>query len=227
MSKKMMLLALAAVSAVMFVLPAAASANWGVTPGNAEFTGSGPEGSLSASGEPTITCKGPNTGSGKYDGSGTTGHIHLHFTICSTTVIFRFPCSTTATPKDETITVTGTFHNITIATPVPIRGILVTPEPTVIKCESVGNAITVNGAVIGEVTSPTGACPLNTKTIGLKFGVTGSPATQVHKTIVGSATEYDLTATTAGGSAVTAALNATATNTFTNPKEVTIDCNTP
>jgi hypothetical protein len=225
MSKKMMLLALAVVSAVIFVLPAAASANWGVTPGNAEFSGSGPDGSLFASGEPTIRCAGTTTASGKYDGSGTTGHIHLHFTLCTTTVIFRFPCSTTATPKDEIITVTASFHNVDITENKP--GVLVTPEPTVIKCESVGNAITVSGSVLGEVTSPIHTCPINTNTLGLKLGVTGSPATQVHKTIVGSATEYDLSATTAGGSAVTAALNASATNTFTNPKEVMLDCGAP
>jgi hypothetical protein len=224
MSKKMMLLALAAVSAVMFVLPAAASANWGVTPGNAEFTGSGPAGALFAEGEPTIRCEGPNTGSGKYDGTGTTGSISLHFTKCSTTIIFRFPCSNTASPSSETITTAGTFHNVTVTT-AGKRGILVTPNNTVIKCESVGNAITVSGSIIGEVTSPTAPCPTVTKTIGLKFGVSGG--SQVHKTIVGSATEYDLSATTAGGSAVTAALEATATNTFTNPKEVTLDCSTP
>jgi hypothetical protein len=225
MSKKMMLLALAAISAVMFVLPAAASANWGVTPGNVEFHGTGPVGSLYAANEPTIKCEGPNTSTGKYDGTGTTGTISLHFTKCSTTIIFRFPCSNTASPSSETITTAGTFHNVTITG--GKRGVLVTPNTTVIKCESVGNAIDVTGAVIGEVTSPTAACPVKTKTLGLKFAVTATnPRTQVHETTDGHATEYDLLArTTPEGAHVTAALEATATNTFT--QEVTIDCNTP
>ncbi|HWO82203.1 MAG TPA: hypothetical protein VNM38_00235 [Solirubrobacterales bacterium] len=226
MSKKMTLLALAAVSAVMFVLPAAASANWGVTPTTAKFTGSGPAGKLFASGEPTIECKGPNTGSGEYE-NGTTGTIHLHFTECQAEFLgITVPCSTTvAEPTKKTITVHVTFHNVVITG--SKRGRLITVLITTVKCQNIANTITVAGNVIEEVTSPTAACPVATKIIGGKIGVTGSPATQVHKTVDGSATEYDLTATTAGGSAVTAALEASGTNTFTSPTEVTIDCDTP
>src|SRR4051794_30361394 len=159
MSKKMILLALAAVSAVMFVLPAAASANWGVTPGNAEFNGTG-TGSLSASGEPTITCEGPNTSTGKYDGSGTTGSISLNFTKCHIVVLgITLPCSNTGTPADAKITTSGTFHNVTITS--GKRGVLVTPVTTVVQCQST-KKITVTGNVIGEVTKPTTACPVVT-----------------------------------------------------------------
>jgi hypothetical protein len=105
------------------------------------------------------------------------------------------------------------------------RGVLITISVFVVRCESVGNAITVAGNLIGEVTAPTGACPVKTKTLGIKFGVTSGSQNQ--KTIDGSATEYDLTATTAGGSAVTAALEGTSTNTFKEPSEATIDCNAP
>jgi hypothetical protein len=223
MSKKTMLLALAAIGAVVFVLPAAASANWGVTPGNAAFTGTGPAGSIFVGGEPTLKCEGPNTAVGQYDGSGTTGSFSVDYTKCSTTIIFRFPCSNTASPSSETVATKGTFHNVTITG--GKRGVLVTPENTVIKCESVGNAITVSGSIIGEVTAPTGACPVKTKTIGLKFGV--SSGSQVHKTVDGSGTEYDPSSTTSGGSAATAATEGSVTNTFKEPSEVTIDCNTP
>ncbi|HWO82409.1 MAG TPA: hypothetical protein VNM38_01300 [Solirubrobacterales bacterium] len=229
MSKKMMLLALAAVTAVMFVLPAAASANWGVTPGNAKFSAAGPAGKLFAGGEPTIECKGPNTGSGEYE-NGTTGKLNLHFTECQAEFLgITVPCSTTVTnPSLKTIVTSGTFHNVTITN--GKRGVLVTPEPTTIKCQNIANLITVNGSVIGEVTSPANSSPCvtlnNIKTIAFKFGVSGG--SQVHKTHDAFAsTEFDLTATTTGGSAVTAALEATATNTFTEPKEVTIDCNNP
>ncbi|HWO82204.1 MAG TPA: hypothetical protein VNM38_00240 [Solirubrobacterales bacterium] len=227
MSKKMMLLALAAVSAVMFVLPAAASANWGVTPTNAKFTGSGPAGKLFASGEPTIECAGPNTGSGAYE-NGTTGTLSLEFAGCQAEFLgITVPCSTiVAEPTKKIIITSGTFHNVTITS--GKRGVLVTPANTVIKCQNIANTITVSGSVIGEVTAPTAACPVATKTITLNFAVTGSPSTQVHKTIDSDIkNDYDLSATTAGGSAVTAALQAEATNTFTSPSEVTIDCNTP
>jgi hypothetical protein len=230
MSKKTTLLALAAVSAAVCVLPAAASANWGVTEVNAEFNGTGGSASLFAAGEPTITCAGPNTSSGKYNNLGTTGTMDLHFTKCGTTIVFRFPCSTTEKPSSETISTKGTFHNVTI-TEANRRGVLLTPEPIVIKCESVGNSITVAGFVIGEVTgikqsNPCVAVP-GVQTFGINFGTTGSPRTQVHKTTFGHNTEYDLSATTAGGSPVTAALEATLTNTFANPSQVTIDCNNP
>ncbi|HWO82411.1 MAG TPA: hypothetical protein VNM38_01310 [Solirubrobacterales bacterium] len=224
MSKKMMLLALAAVSAVMFVLPAAASANWGVTPGNAKFTGSGGSGSLFAAGEPTITCAGPNTGTGQYDGSGTTGSATLHFTKCTAEFLgITVPCSTKTTePESETISTSGTFHNVTITG--GKRGTLFTAATTVIKCKNIANTITVTGSIIGEVDAPAG-CPVVTKTLETTFLVSGG--SQVHKTTDGHATEYDLSATTAGGSAVTGALQATAKDTFTEPSEVTIDCNTP
>ncbi|HWO82412.1 MAG TPA: hypothetical protein VNM38_01315 [Solirubrobacterales bacterium] len=223
MSKKMML-ALAGISAVMFVLPAAASANWGVTPTNAKFSGSGPAGRLFASGEPTLECKGPNTGSGAYT-DGTTGNITLHFTECQSEFLgITVPCSTTvAEPTKKTIVTSGIFHNVTITG--GKRGTLVTPNPTVIKCQNIANTITVSGTLLGEVSSPTGPCPVTTKTLQTTFLVSGG--SQVHKTTDGHNTEYDLSATTAGGSAVTAALEATATDTFTEPKEVTIDCNTP
>jgi hypothetical protein len=219
MSKKMMLLALAAVSAVMFVLPAAASANWGVTPTKASFTGTGP-GSLSAAGEPTITCEGTNTATGAYT-DGTTGTLSLHFTKCHIVVFFiTLPCSNTGNVKDATITTSGTFHNVTITN--GKRGVLVTPANTTVQCENT-NKIAVTGNVIGEVTKPTGACPVKTKELVLSFTLTSG--SQTHKTIDGSGTEQDLTATTEGGSPVTAGLSTTATNKFT--EEVTIDCSTP
>ncbi|HWO82410.1 MAG TPA: hypothetical protein VNM38_01305 [Solirubrobacterales bacterium] len=174
-----------------------------------------------------IECKGPNTGSGAYE-NGTTGSISLHFTECLAEFLgITVPCSTTAESLSRTITTAGTFHNVTITS--VVRGVLATLNNFTIRCQNIANAITISGSVIAEVTSPTAACPVFTKSIALKFGVTGSPATQVHKTYTESSKliEYDLSATTAGGSAVTAALEATATNTFTEPKEVTIDCNTP
>jgi hypothetical protein len=223
MSKKGMLLALAAISAAISVLPAAASANWGVTPVGAEFTGTGGLLRLVAAGEPTIECTG-HTSSGKYDNTGTTGTFTLHLLECDTKVLFTFDCSTTGSPADKTISIHGTFHNVTITN--GKRGVLLTPEPFEIKCTSIGNPIRFTGTLIGEVTAPSGPCPLNgVKNITLKFAVSGG--SQVHKTTDGHNTEYDLAATTTGGSAVTAALESETTNTFTNPKEVTIDCNTP
>ncbi|HWO83788.1 MAG TPA: hypothetical protein VNM38_08380, partial [Solirubrobacterales bacterium] len=149
MSKKIIPLTLAAVSAAMFVLSAAASANWGVTPTNANFTSTGPTAKLFANGEPTIECKGSgrpavNTGSGTYE-DGTTGTVTLHFTECQAEFLgITVPCSTIlADPGSKTIVTSGNFHNVTITS--GKRGILVTPLSTVIKCQNIANMITVSG----------------------------------------------------------------------------------
>jgi hypothetical protein len=59
MRYKIMLLALTVVSVTFFTIPTVASANWGVDPANAELTGTTGLNRLSATGEPTITCEGP------------------------------------------------------------------------------------------------------------------------------------------------------------------------
>jgi hypothetical protein len=85
MSKKMMLLALAAVSAALFALPAVASAGtWNMTPAGSIFTLTSKVGTTTVwtSTNHTVTCASV-TGSGRYNvGSPTNGVISLKFHGC-------------------------------------------------------------------------------------------------------------------------------------------------
>jgi hypothetical protein len=221
MSKKIMLLALAAVSAAMFALPAVASANWGVDPSNAAFSGTSEVvGTLSATGEPTITCEGPDHVSGAWT-NGTEGNFELDATACHITIFgFTIKCRTSGSALDNTIKTSGTFKNVTITS--GKRGMLLSPTKTTVQCGGTTPLI-VEGNLIGEVTEPTGACPLKATKGTLKFA--SAAGVQVHKTIDGSATEYNLTAQTEGGSKIEGALGGAFSITF-NP-EITITCNNP
>jgi hypothetical protein len=216
MSKKMMLLALAAFSAALFALPAVASAQEiHMEPGNGEsFTVTGGAGELRAESEPTITCEHVD-GSGKFDaGSSTTGTIHLDFTGCHATVFgLTAKCRTKLSALDNTITTEGTFHLITTTAGTP--DILVTPNPTEIVCAGISN-VTVTGTVIGTITAP--KCGESSKTMTMAFSATGS--TQNDLTYTGNT--YDLKAYT--GSTVanekTAGLVGTSTATSANAQKL-------
>src|SRR5690348_459389 len=91
MSKKMMMLALAAVSAALFAMPAVASAGEWDTENSLGQVVTGQEFTISKVTNPVlesangdrVTCTGL-TGSGKYDvGSSKTGTITLDFTGCT------------------------------------------------------------------------------------------------------------------------------------------------
>jgi hypothetical protein len=193
MSKKIMLLALAVASVAMFALPAAASAQEIHLEGVSKFTGTAGAGSLTAEGEPVITCESSDT-EGTVETGGTTGTISLDFTGCHTTVFgFTAKCRTTGSPLDNTIKSSGTFHLITISSGVP--GILVTPVVTTISCAGITNTIT-GGNLIGTVTKP--ACGAESKEMTTVFEATG--AAQKHTTYTG--TTYNLTSKTGEGGAV-------------------------
>src|SRR3954462_14702685 len=140
MSKKIMLLALAAVSAAMFALPAAASATWSVDSSTADPTvlkgTTTTTGKLTAAGEPTITCEGPDHITVTYNqaASATAGTIHIEFTNCHIVVLgFTIACKTSGAAVSNTITVHGTFQDVTIGAS---RGVAVSPEAAVVQCGS-------------------------------------------------------------------------------------------
>jgi hypothetical protein len=226
MTKKMMLLALAAVSAAMFAMPAVASANWGVDPVNAKFSGTSEGvGMLAAAGEPTITCEGPDHVTGAWT-DGTKGSFELDATKCHIVVVgFTIECKTSGAPVGNTIKAAGTFKNVTTTT--GKRGILVTPTKTTVVCGAT-TPIDVEGNVIGVVTSINEkACPTTWKTsVGtLKFSAEGNK--QLDMTTDGEVKEYDLTAETTNGSGtkVTAALSGSFN--LTIEPEATVTCNNP
>jgi len=220
MSKKMMLLALAVVSAAFFALPAIASAEEiHLEPGNGEaFEVTGPGGELRAESEPTITCE-KTDGKGNFDvGSSTTGTTELDFTGCHTTIFgFTAKCRSEGSALDNTIATKGTFHLITTETTAKtfVPAILVTPVTTKIVCAGI-SSVTVTGNVIGTITSP--KCGESSKTVGLSFTATGTK--QDH--IVYTGKEYDLKAYTGSETTneKTAALVGTATNTTTNAQKL-------
>jgi hypothetical protein len=202
MSKKIMLLALAVVSAAVFALPAAASAQEAHIEGITNFTGTAGAGTLAATGEPTITCESGDVTGGVVEAGGTTGSMGLDFTGCHTTVFgFTAKCRTTGSALDNTILSSGKFHVITINNK---PGILVTPATTTVVCAGI-SSITVEGNIIGTITSP--ACGVSSNNITVAFSATGS--TQNHLSYTG--VNYDLTAQTSGGSKLTAGLTSTAT----------------
>lgn len=200
MSKKMMLLTMAAVGALA-AMPAAGSAQEIHIDGVSSFTGVSGGGILLASGEPKIQCKGGGI-TGSFDsGSSTTGKITLDSTGCTAEFLgIKANCNTSGA-ESQTIASSGAFHLITVNSK---PGILVTPVATTIICPGFSNT-KVAGNIIGTLLSP--ACGASSTSFALAFTATGS--TQDHLEYTG--VKYDLTSQTGSGSAVTAGLNSAAT----------------
>jgi hypothetical protein len=208
MSKKIMVLVLAVVSAAFFALPAMSSATELHLEKAEPFSITGVGGELRAIGEPTITCT-KTEGIGKYDaGSTTTGTSSLDFTGCHSAVFgITASCKSEGAETAGTIKSSGAFHLITLPGNKP--GVVLTTETTKIVCAGI-STITTSGNVVGTVISP--ECGQESKTVTLLFSATAT--TQNHMTYTEKI--YDLTAQTGAGSPVTAALVGEATNTQTN-----------
>ena len=198
MSKKMMLLALAVASVTMFALPAASSAQEIHKTGVSSFSGDATAGSITAEGEPTITCEtGDITGS--VETGGTTGSISFDYTGCHTTVFgITSKCRTSGSPLDNTIAASGTFHLITTSDG---PAMMITTATKTVICAGISNTVT-HGDLIGTITSP--ACGVASNTTTILFS--GSGNVQAHDTYKG--VTHALTATTGeGGAAKTSAWN--------------------
>jgi hypothetical protein len=154
MSKKMMLLALAAVSAVMFALPAVASAGeWKIDPAGVGFKIAGGEAKLSTSGGRTVICT-SNSGEGSYDaGSQTTGTISLIFHGCTSA---GTACTTTGQTSGTIISTPKLpFHNVYLGDGKTTPGTLITGTGETkhlaeFKCGFGLVSITVTGSVLGH-----------------------------------------------------------------------------
>lgn len=203
MSKKIMLLALAVVSAAMFAVPAVAAAGeWTLdnATGKTFTIAKNTNPVLRSANGDTITCTGL-TGSGSYT-TNTTGTVSLDFTGCTENT-FGFSCQSGTT--SGTIAVSSkTFHNVIIgsagapdnSTPI---GILVTGGTsfTTFSCASLFTA-TVTGNVIGEVENP------NCNVAGTSYALNFAPATaggtvQKYKQITTTGSEFKLFTDIFGG----------------------------
>jgi hypothetical protein len=241
MSKKIMVLALVAVSAAMLALPAFASAGvWdirfadGTAPTVANpitYTFESPVGETQklTSAIGTISCT-KVTGAGNYT-TETTGSITaMDFTGCKDP--FGGNCTTegaavgTIAPTLPMVT-----HNIrlepgeTTALKHEI-GVLITPAGTTpatrhyatFSCTFTGKVLVEGTGVIGQVTTPT--CGTKTKESTLTFEGTGN--TQKWRQITTTGTVYDLHSSIFGGSPGTAAQDGKAVSKFA--KEITSVC---
>lgn len=220
MSKKMMLLALAVVSAAAFVLPAGASAAELHLTNVTSFSGTFASSTLTVNGEPVVTCE--NTGknelsshvSGTVNPGGTTGTIELDFTHCHIVVLgFTIECHTAGAPVNNTIKSSGPFRFITTNEK---PGVLVEPVKTTLACGGT-KPIVVEGKIIGTITSPT--CGGTSNNMTIKFSATG--ATQEDKSYTG--TSNNLTAETEGTKEVKEA-GLVSTATVSSATAGTLDC---
>jgi len=215
MSKKMMLLALAVVSAAAFALPAGAPAAELHLTNVTKFSGTFNGGTFTAQEEPTFECGGPNHAEGAVSAGGTTGTISLDYTSCR--ALGFFECHSGATAG--TIKTASTFHFITINSK---PGILLTPEHTTFTCAGIANTTTVTGNLIGTITSP--KCGGSSSEMSISFNSNSGP-TQEHKSYTG--VSYNLTSQTVtpegvGGTIKEAGLTSAATIKSTTVG--TLDC---
>ena len=231
MSKKIMLLALTAVSAAMFALPAVASAGSpqiDVTGTNfpVNITGHGAAGSLSAEGEPTITCETTDiTGSLT---SSTAGNLEFDFTGCHIVVLgLTIKCRSAGSALDNTITTKGTFTSAYLTDDKTKPGIAVTPETTTVQC---GTArIKVTGTVLGTILKPECA-PGDNEDASWTFSFTKTAGgVQTHRHTTGTGATHTLIAHTENSAGevtktVHGALEAHATVSFGGGAEATLTC---
>jgi hypothetical protein len=228
MKHKMILLALAAVSAVMFAVPAVASAGeWEIDSGKLplSFTASGGEATLTQEGVATKVICTANTGSGKYASKTTGEQLTLTFPGCKENVV-----NTSCTTADQTAgtikTTDLTFHNIMIASTAQkaggTPGILVTPNAghfASFTCDFGFMSVEVTGnGIIGDISAP--KCSESTKTATLTFE---SSATGVQKytQVTTEGIKFDLDAKE-NGTSRTASEDASGTLSF--PETVSMTC---
>jgi len=200
MNKKILLLALAAVSAAAFVLPATAMAveedvPLHVVPAPAAATPISSETltTLSVASGLTIQCKKGVTGSATWE-NGTTGSLQLTFRECTG---LGFPCKGLS-PVEAAPNITTTvlpFHLLTAEHPTTgakIPAVLITPGAGghFATFECAGFTFKVTGAgIIGRIEFP--ECGKKAHTANVIFEIT-KHGEQTYRTAVGTKTEYDL-----------------------------------
>jgi hypothetical protein len=195
MSKKIMLLALAAVSVLVYALPSAASAadiplHLNPSPvGSKTVDGIG-EAKLSTTSGLTVTCN-SWSGSATFETGGTTGSLDLTFSGDCRENIFGTTCTSSGQPSGTIKTTTLPFHLNTLANSKP--GVLVTPSTgtthfATFTCGFITTKVEGNG-VIGTITSP--ECGKSSTSATISFKAT-SHGQQEHKKIAGTETIYDL-----------------------------------
>ncbi|HET8566395.1 MAG TPA: hypothetical protein VFL77_07960 [Solirubrobacterales bacterium] len=225
MSKKIMLLALAVVSAAAFALPSMAMAAEEdiavhVVPQPANGSPiSGGVATLQTKSGTTVTCK-EVTGNVTSWESTTTGKITLTFKNDCTESVFHSSCG-------EIMTTELQFHLVTVVdktTGEKKPGILITSNAGHFATFTCGGGllkVVVNGnGILGEISAP--ACGKSSTTSTLKFAQTSG--VQTYQTVDGTPnTEYHLTSSLNGGAAEEAGQSGEGTVSFGTTAE-TLEC---
>jgi hypothetical protein len=236
MKHKMMLLALAAVSAALFALPAMASAaEWDIDAETANpitFKTTSGEAKLTSNGfgafAPVVCAS--SSGEGTYTNQ-TTATSELTFTGC---VQGSNKCHTSGFPEGTITTTTLTSHNIMIDNTAQVAGgtpgLLLTPNSghfATFTCG--GSTYVVNGStaagtgagIIGDITTPKCGGAFS-KTATVKFETTSSGVQKYmqEETGVLNSTKYDLVTKSPLGS-FTSGEDATGTITFNQGTKMT------
>jgi hypothetical protein len=222
MSKKIMLLALAVVSAAVFALPATASAliplhlNGDVS-GVQTIDDTGPfNPTLSLHDGTTIECN-EFHGTTEFESGGTTGTLNLTFGPSCHVVGLGVSCTSAGEATGNIKTLALPFHLVTLPNEED-PGVLVTPNAAAgtfatFTCFGIQTIVSGNG-VIGEIEFPD--CGDTSDEADILFDITAH-GTQKYTTVAGTSTVYDLKKGT-----TTAAQKATGTITFAN--EVELEC---
>jgi hypothetical protein len=226
MKNKIMLLALAAISALC-ALPSVASAGSPlIDPASGKFplsfTVAGGHREFRAANEPAFTCT-SSSASGKFT-TATTGEITVTIHGCSTT-FFGFPvsCNSVGQPSGTIKKGTSVFHTTYVTDAKTNPGILTTPptggEFTTITCGGISNMELRGNGIIGQLIAP--KCGGISKTATLNFTATGS--SQDLKKVTATGTEYSLNVTTESNGSTVAAAEVTET-TVTYAENTTLTC---
>jgi hypothetical protein len=217
------ILALAAVSAMLFALPAVASAeSWQIHPSNVSFTTSSGEAKLTTTAGDTVECT-SSTGSGAYVSTTTAENIKLKFHGCKSSGVSCHSGSTTGTIETNSITAHNVWAN---KHGTKTRALLLTPTSgdfATFRCTvfGIGPTITVTGSVIGEV-ELTKACNTPATEGHLNFeSVAGKPGHQTITTLWNTPGTFDLTSDR-DGTPSTASQDATGSIKF--GQEATVTC---
>jgi hypothetical protein len=226
MKHKLMMLALAAVSAALFALPSMASAaEWDIDSESGAlptFTSKGGVAKLSSSGFGAflpVECT-ANTGSGKYT-TQTTSSVTLTFTGCKQA---GNTCTTAGQAAGTIKTTELVSHNIMIESTAQVAngtaGLLITPNNghfATFECG--GSKFVVGGnGIVGHIEKPVcGGAFQSTATVVFK---TVSSGNQQYKQVETAGTSFDLSTTTSLGT-FTSGEDATGTVTFSQPTKMT------
>jgi len=213
MNKKMLMLALTAISAALFALPAVASAGApevDLSKGG-HFTVAGGHSELKTVGNKVTTCT-STTGTGEWLNK-TTGSLQLTFHGCKELTLGT-TCKTTS---GDTITADNlTFHTIYTTDNKTSPGILITPPngapfATFTCAGGLIHIVVTGNGIIGSITQP--PCGGTSNTATLNFSQTNG--VQQHRQITGTGGLFTLSSDLNGGAAEHAGMNAEATMTLT------------